>query len=685
MNIVIICIEVNNYWLQKQKNEGKVPFAEISDMLTEQYPQIQISTSGNKVEIKNTQSSQNIAIRESIKNFFTDKYNMSISDGDYSITTIVRPVYDQVAEINANEDTAEDNEDTVGDNEELPDKAMSSQEVSVEKETRYFSVPELDAFLTEFSLILSNAKKFHMPEVVWSANILLSMDSGYGISTVNDRIADLLSDNGYLFSSKTQKRVVEYSIPEEPNEADHYWEIILKEIGHYYREEKDNGKRSSNAPLIFYIDISECFGETNEKKLRDNLIRLAKIKGSFLFTFRIPYIEGVALAKTKSMLSDIFMIRQIVIPPYLNDVLIQYIKKRLVEKGFVLQDGLDEMLEKLIAYEKQDGHFNGLKTIDRLSDDIIYNKLAVQQENECLSVSVDDLVRMYNILETEDNDPEEALSRLCGMENVKRTIDEIIAQIQLYNELKNSGKKLSAPTMHMRFVGNPGTGKTTVARLVAQLFKQKGILNKGYFYEIKARDLCGRYVGETAPKTSRYCKDALGSVLFIDEAYTLYRGEGRADYGQEAIETLVTEMENNRDNLVVIMAGYKKEMDELLESNSGLAGRMPYEIEFRNYTKEELVEIFYTMLGDNFSYSDGFDQRVREFIDSIPDSMLQDEEFSNARMIRNLYERIWSKAAYRRSVSKENDIVLQEDDVQRAVSDEEFQRLLINKNNKIGF
>lgn len=678
MNIVIICIEVNNYWLQKQKNEGKVPFAEISGMLLEQYPQLKISTLGNKLELKNIQSSQDSAIRESIKKFFADNYHMSIGDGDYNITTKVRPVNDDITERALRAENAKKDEKQFV-------KAVSSIDKSLGAETQYFSVPEMDAFLAEFEMIINNAKKFNMPEVVWSTNILIAMDSGYGISTVNSRIADLLSDNGYSFSSRMQKRVVEYTVPEETNEVDRYWETMLKEIEQYYREEKINGKRNSNAPFIFCIDISECFGGTNEKKLRDNLAKLAKVKGSFLFAFRIPYVESVALTKTRTMLSDIFVIRQIVIPPYSNNVLIQYIKKQLHEKGFVLQDGLDEMLEKLIAYEKQDGHFSGLKTIDRLTADIIYNKLSGEREDECLSVSEDDLVRMYNILETESEDPEEALRRLCGMDNVKRTIDEIVAQIQLYNELKSSGKKLSAPTMHMRFVGNPGTGKTTVARLVARLFKEKGILNKGYFYEIKARDLCGRYVGETAPKTSRYCKDALGSVLFIDEAYTLYRGKGHTDFGQEAIETLITEMENNRDNLVVIMAGYKKEMDELLESNPGLAGRMPYEIEFRNYTKEELVEIFYKMLGDHFSYSDGFDQCIREFIDSIPDSMLQDEEFSNARMIRNLYERIWSKAAYRRSVSKEKDIVLLEDDVQRAVSDEEFQRLLLDKNKKIGF
>lgn len=679
MTEIVICVEINNFWINKQKEKGEVPFAAFSDMLSQKYPAVRISASENKLEIGNVQSPGLSAdIREAIKNFFTEKYQMSIVEGDYNIITKSHCVSEQLAtqEYKTNQlkaDTAQ-----AGD-------ATDNTAGSLSEAEKYIRLPELDAFLEEFGAILKNTKKFKISKIVWSTNILLSMDSGYGISTVNQRIADMLSENGFLYNNQNPKQIAEYVIPEESKEADQYWETMLNRIEKCYLEEKETGRRSSNAPLIYCIDLSECLGGMNEKKLYDNLHKLAKIKGSFLYSFRIPYVESIALGKMKGILSDMFMIRQIVVPPYSNDVLVQYLKNQLHENQITLQGSIDELLEKLITMEKQDGHFHGLKTIDRLMSDIIYNKLSVEQTNEYISVDADDLMKMYHLSEMEVDDPEEAINQLCGMENVKRTIDEVIAQIQLYNELKSSGKKLSAPTMHMRFVGNPGTGKTTVARLVAQLYKEKGILSKGHFFEIKARDLCGRYVGETAPKTSRYCKDALGSVLFIDEAYSLYRGKDRNDFGQEAIETLITEMENNRDNLIVIMAGYKNEMNELLRSNPGLASRIPYEVEFRNYTKDELIDIFYTMLGDSFSYSDDFDRAVREFVYSIPDSVLDDEEFANARMIRNLYERIWSKAAYRRSISKEKEIILTEEDVQRAVADEEFQRLLVSNKNTIGF
>ncbi len=704
MQQIVISVEVNLHWIKEQEEKGEVPFSKVQAMLMELYPNLKIEVTGNKMEIKKVESSQNAAVRKQIKGFFLTNYNMSIADGDYNLSARVTPVEDcdeeaKDAKLPQKSRQEEKSHEEAHDKEEqgvkLPakkqDEIPSSEDNSpVEEETKkkvsYMEMPDLEKFLTEYDVILKKAKKYNLPDIAWSTNVLLSMDAGFGVSTVNERIAEVLERNGYHFSSKTQKQVVEYVIPGEHELAEKYWDAMLADIDRHYKEEKHAGKRNSNIPFVFCIDLSECMGGVNEKKIHENLLKLAKIKGSFLFVFRIPYVEAVALNKMYEVLADMFMIRKVVISPLSTDVMITYLKSQLEEKQIRIEDDVDELLDKLISMEKQDGHFSGFKAINRLVTDIIYNKLAFAGAEDELVLSRDDLVKIYSLHDEDEENPSVALAELCGMENVKQTIEEIVAQIQLYKELKKEGKKLSAPTMHMRFVGNPGTGKTTVARLVAQIFREKGILNKGYFYEIKARDLCGRYVGETAPKTSKYCKDALGSVLFIDEAYTLYRGKGTADYGQEAIDTLITEMENNRDNLVVIFAGYKEEMDELLKSNAGLASRVPYEIVFRNYTKEELVDIFYKMLGNNFSYTDGFDQAVREFIDSIPDAALEDSQFSNARMIRNLYERIWSKAAYRRSVSDSNEIMLIEDDVRMAIADDEFRQLLQDKTKKrIGF
>lgn len=620
---------------------------------------------------------QNMQVREYIKNFFAIEYQMYIHEGDFKLTARVYNIYDEPKP----EPEAQKKEKEQEAAQDSPKEAPEA----VTPQSHYIIMPALEAFLQEMEMVIQNAKRYNISETVWSTNILLSVDEGYGVSSIMEKIAELLKKQGFAFNSKTREAFEEYVIPDRADKADAYWKELLQKLEGYYAEEKHNERRFSNEPFIIYIDISVYLGDKNNKNLYDYLYRLYKLKGSYIYIFRIPYVERVAFQNMERLLTDIFLIRPVVIPPLTCAELVNYLKSKLYKKGMIVQENVDDLLEQMIASEKKYGYFKGFSSVKRLSEDIVYNKLVHLKEGEEPVISRQDLIDSYEFIQESEPNPEEVLARLCGMENVKQTIDEIVAQINLFKEMKQSGKKLSAPTMHMRFVGNPGTGKTTVARLVAQIFKEKGILSKGYFYEIKARDLCGRYIGETAPKTSGYCRDALGSVLFIDEAYTLYHNDSDSDYGKEAIDTLITEMENNRDNLVVIMAGYKEEMDKLLTANDGLASRMPYEIEFRNYTKKELIEIFYSMLGDDFTYTDAFDSAVREFVENIPDEMLEQDTFGNARMIRNLYERIWSKAAYRRSVSGEKDIVLQEEDVQRAVSDEEFHQLLVNKKKKIGF
>ncbi len=742
MNSVIISVEVNPYWIRQCEGRGQAPFSELKDVLVQQYPEVVFSVNGNTLEITNVEPSENSGVRQCIREYFTDRYQMTIAGGDYNMTARIyagatpprRNSARAQAKVEADRGAAEEatavREGGTASGQENPDEpdtektpghpteeeadhnaakerlkayaaahARSGAESEAreaetelptarpDQEAERFEIPcpQLESFLREMEEVMQNARHFRLGQVPWFANVLLSIDEGYGVSTVGEKIVDVMTRGGVNFRSKTQKSIEEHRIPQKPDEAEEYWGKLLEHIEKYYREEQESGKRSSNMPLAFCIDITECLGQLNKQEFHETMYKLAKIKGSFLYIFRIPYLETVALNKVREFLEDMFLIRQVAVAPFSNEEMVGYLKSRLREFDIEVAPDIDDMLERLILREKRDGHFRGLKTIDRLVSDVVYQKLLHGERSERLSLTREDLNVAYDEVELRHTDPATELSDLTGMGKVKQTIDEIIAQILLYQEMKAAGKKLNAPTMHMRFVGAPGTGKTTVARIVARLFREKGILNKGYFYEIKARDLCGRYVGETAPKTSAYCRDALGSVLFIDEAYSLYRAESGKDYGMEAIETLITEMENNRDNLVVIMAGYKQEMDAMMGSNPGLRSRMPYEIVFENYNRQELVEIFYSMLGDNFSYTDGFDQAIREFVDSIPDSSLESENFSNGRLMRNLYERIWSKAAYRRSRDPEGEFLLSEDDVRSAVSDEEFQKTLKGDRKVIGF
>ena len=236
----------------------------------------------------------------------------------------------------------------------------------------------------------------------------------------------------------------------------------------------------------------------------------------------------------------------------------------------------------------------------------------------------------------------------------------------------------------MRFTGAPGTGKTTVARILGRIFAENGILRNGYFFEYMSRDLCGEYVGQTAPKTAAICRDAYGSVLFIDEAYALYNGESNNDYGKEALATLISEMENHRDDMVVIMAGYRDDMDKLMEGNAGLRSRMPYQIDFPSYSKKQLTEIYMLMVRKHFEYEPELEQTAANFFDSLDQSYVDSQDFANARFVRNLYERTWSKAAIRSQMDGLETIRITSDDFRQAASENEFSEKLMTKHT-LGF
>ena len=233
---------------------------------------------------------------------------------------------------------------------------------------------------------------------------------------------------------------------------------------------------------------------------------------------------------------------------------------------------------------------------------------------------------------------------LVGLAPVKQRIRETAALILVQRARKSLGLVHETPTLHMSFTGNPGTGKTTVALRMAGLLHRLGYVRKGHLIAVTRDDLVGQYIGHTAPKTKEVLKRAMGGVLFIDEAYYLYRPDNERDYGQEAIEILLQVMENNRDDLVVILAGYGDRMERFFQSNPGFRSRIAHHIEFPDYTDAELLHIAETMLAQQ-GYKLTAD--AREAMQTYIARRRMQPHFANARSIRNALDRMRLRQANR--------------------------------------
>lgn len=229
------------------------------------------------------------------------------------------------------------------------------------------------------------------------------------------------------------------------------------------------------------------------------------------------------------------------------------------------------------------------------------------------------------------------LEHLIGLQEVKRMLAEITAFVLIQNKRKQQQLRTDATALHMVFKGNPGTGKTTVARILGRILADIGVLSKGHLVEAERADLVGEYIGHTAQKTREMIKRANGGILFVDEAYTLAQG-GEKDFGRESVGTLVKSMEDNRDNLIIILAGYSDEMDRFLRSNPGLRSRFPIHINFCDYDAEELFHIALQMYQDrDYELSNRCRWKLKQMLAEFVRT--RHPHSGNARYVRNLAEK----------------------------------------------
>jgi probable Rubsico expression protein CbbX len=254
---------------------------------------------------------------------------------------------------------------------------------------------------------------------------------------------------------------------------------------------------------------------------------------------------------------------------------------------------------------------------------------------------------------------------LVGLAPIKQRIRDIAALLVIDKLRANVGLAAQSPSLHMCFTGNPGTGKTTVAMRMAQILHRLGYVREGHLVAVTRDDLVGQYIGHTAPKTREVLKRAMGGVLFIDEAYYLYRPENERDYGQEAIEILLQVMENQRDDIVVILAGYKDRMDTFFQSNPGMSSRIAHHLDFPDYATDELLQIADRMLVQQ-SYRFGAGSR-EAFSDYLARRIAQ-PHFANARSVRNALDRARLRQASR-LFAQRDDVLSREDLVTIAEAD----------------
>lgn len=241
--------------------------------------------------------------------------------------------------------------------------------------------------------------------------------------------------------------------------------------------------------------------------------------------------------------------------------------------------------------------------------------------------------------------PMEELNNLIGMDDIKEDVKELVNLVKMQKLREEKGLKTVPVSLHLVFTGNPGTGKTTIARILAGLYKEIGVLSKGQLVEVDRSSLVAGFVGQTATKTQEKLQEAMGGVLFIDEAYTLVKDAGN-DFGQEAIDTILKTMEDHRDDLIVIVAGYPDLMQKFINSNPGLKSRFNKYFHFADYSVDELEAIF-AMYTNKYDYKLGEDvqKMVKEKIEQMVAE--KDENFANARSVRNMFESIITNQASR--------------------------------------
>lgn len=299
---------------------------------------------------------------------------------------------------------------------------------------------------------------------------------------------------------------------------------------------------------------------------------------------------------------------------YTEDELTEIFKIKIKKSGMKYTDDVLEKTKEICKIYRKRKNFGNGRFIDKFIQETLINHAKNYNENNLETITIEDLPSIEDLINSnqyQKQSSKEALKNIIGLKSLKEKIAEFEDYILFTNNAKKEGLDIPTQNMHMLFTGNPGCGKTTIARIIAKMLFDIGILHENKLIEVERKDLVAEFIGQTAPKTAEVIEKAMGGVLFIDEAYSLTPSDSFRDFGQEAIATLIKAMEDHKGEFVVIFAGYKEEMKHFVESNAGIASRIGYSFDFPDYTDEELFEIFKMKITkDGFKLEEAAENKV---------------------------------------------------------------------------
>ncbi|MDR2006602.1 MAG: AAA family ATPase, partial [Acidaminococcales bacterium] len=497
-----------------------------------------------------------------------------------------------------------------------------------------------DFVRTQYKLILADEKRRKAGVSVdstQSLNMIFIGNPGTGKTTVARVVAAMLKEmglvkRGHLVETDRGGLVAEYAGQ------------TAKKTGDVFRDALGG---------VLFIDEAYSLADNGGgfgKEVIDTLVKLIEeYRGEIVVILAGYQKEMSDFLKTNSGLQSRFPLL-IDFPDYNAEELYAIAEKIIFAKGFTLANSAKPVLREQISFAKKassSASGNG-RMVRNIVETIMRNQSAriatadeVQKEelNEIIAADIKQ-VRTG----PKGFDLEQALAKNIGLDKVKEYVRSLAARLRIQNERKKNGLPVdSTQTLHMIFRGNPGTGKTMIARTVAEVFYNLGVINTNKLVETDRAGLVAGYVGQTAIKTSEKVQEAMDGVLFIDEAYALAQG-GANDFGREAIDTLVKLMDDNRERLVVILAGYSQNMDDFLQTNPGLKSRFPNIIEFADYSVDELL-----LIADGIYSSKGYalSDSAKTKLKNLLQRAVTQEAFGNGRYVRNLFERSVNRQALR--------------------------------------